>query len=161
MVDPGSLRRLTPVPTYGDHPATAAHDVVGTDLKGRTVSVVVGEAGTSTLFVFLSPNCDGCLPLWGVPADPDGHGLGGLRVVVLTRNRTRREARAVRRLTPRGAEAAVLDSPQAWADYRVHGGPFFVLVAGRGSGAVVLTEGVAWGVEQVAEDVARARRTAR
>ncbi len=44
----------------------------------------------------------------------------------------------------------------AWLAYRVQGPPFFVLV--DGSADRVVTEGVAWGVSQIAEHVRAARR---
>ena len=54
---------------------------------------------------------------------------------------------------PAGEVAALAGTAQvvmgdaAWSDYEVHSGPFFVLVDGP-SGRV-LTEGVAWSVDQI------------
>jgi hypothetical protein len=46
-------------------------------------------------------------------------------------------------------------SDDAWSDYGVHAGPFFVLV--DGANAKVATEGVAWSLEQITAAVATAR----
>lgn len=154
--DPASLlRRLEPVPTHRDRPATPASDLVGTDLSGRPVTVPVGGAGRRTLLLFLSAHCDGCGPLWGALADPAG--LGGLEVVAVVDAPDRRARAAVRRLVARRHRRAVVASGEAFRAYRAHA-PFFVLVVdeGVGDGPRVATEGVAWGLEQVVGDVARA-----
>jgi hypothetical protein len=142
------------VPVFRDHP-TAVVDVHGTDLRGRPAEVSVRRVGTFTLLLFLSSHCDGCGPLWGALDDPAGSGLEGLDIFGLVREEDRRERAAVRRLVPRGATGRVLVAPQAFVDYRVHGAPFYVLVDGDRSEVAV--EGVAWALEQIAADVARAR----
>ncbi|HVX20043.1 MAG TPA: hypothetical protein VHB02_01705 [Acidimicrobiales bacterium] len=55
-------------------------------------------------------------------------------------------------------DSPVVMSEAAWSAYRVQGPPFFVLVDGTADR--VVTEGVAWGVGQVADHV-RAARAAR
>ena len=55
------------------------------------------------------------------------------------------------------ASPAVVMATAAWSAYRVQGPPFFVLVDGTAD--QVVTEGVAWGVSQIAEHVRSARRT--
>ena len=51
--------------------------------------------------------------------------------------------------------ASVVMSDDAWSDYGVHAGPFFVLV--DGGAARVATEGVAWSVEQITGAITAAR----
>jgi hypothetical protein len=149
------LTRLVAVPTFRDQPSMAAVDIDGVDLNGRTAHLRVDHPGTFTLLLFLKSNCDGCGPLWEAVADPGAHGLGGLEVAGVIRIADRKERSAMRRLVPRSARPRVMVAPQAFTDYRVHGGPFFVLV--DGSGPVVATEGVAWALDQLRADVARAR----
>ncbi len=157
------LDGLVPIPTYRDRPATPASDLAGVDLDGRAVDVRVLGTGRWTLLVFLSSHCDGCRPLWDALADPTGSGLAtDERVVAITHGPDGEDVAALRALAPArttGGEAspAVVMATAAWSAYRVQGPPFFVLV--DGGGGRVVTEGVAWGVSQIAEHVCLARRT--
>lgn len=159
-----------------------AAGIDGVDLSGARVQVAL-DGAHPTLLLFLGTACDGCLPFWPPAAAPGPLGLGpGGAVVVVTRDAPPEDLAELRRLcagetarrdvsaTRRDVEApsraaattrrdgatgcpTVVLSGSAWTAYRVHGPPFFALVH-RGR---VLTEGVAWSVEQVAEDVRRAR----
>jgi len=138
------LRRLRPIPTYRDHPATVPCDVVGVDPGGARRAVTVIGSAEPVLLLFLSAACLGCADLW--------EGLGelgrslppGVGVAVVTRDPQGEDPAAIATLTPPGTTTVM--SSQAYLDYRVGGPPFFVLV----TGAVVLTEGVAWGVGETA-----------
>lgn len=155
-----------PVPTYRDQPATLATDVSGVDLGGEPVEVPVLGTGRWTLLVFLSTGCHGCLQIWEALADPVGTGLATDELVVaITRDPGQEDLGALHSLVP--GEAPVVMSSAAWAAYRVQGPPFFALVdggdgsaSGAGTGVRVATEGVAWGVAQIADDVRRARSRA-
>jgi hypothetical protein len=141
------LGRLRPIPTYRDHPATTACDIAGVSLSGMPSSLKVVGSAVPLLLLFLSSECQGCRDLWeGIEqlgtSIPDG-----VRVVVLTHGPEREDAQVVTTLAPTGTE--VVMSSQAYADYRVAGPPFLVVVAGD----VVRTEGVAWGIHETAQAV--------
>ncbi len=160
---PPVLDGLVPIPTYRDRPATPASDVTGVDLTGRAIDVRVLGTGRWTLLVFLSSHCDGCRPLWDALADPTASGLAGdERVVAVTHGPDHEDIAALRALAPAGSTGAevspaVVMATAAWSAYRVQGPPFFVLVDGAADR--VVTEGVAWGVSQIAGHVRMARQT--
>jgi hypothetical protein len=136
------LARLRPIPTYRGHPATSPHDVVGVTPDGQRVRIELEGAVEPALLLFLSSGCQVCQDLWlGITelrsAIPDD-----LRVAVITRGPESESPVAVGALAPPGLE--VVMSTRAYADYRVAGPPFLVVVAG----GVVKTEGVAWGIEE-------------
>ena len=58
------LRRLTPIPTYTDHPTTTPHDIVGVAPDGAPCRIDVVEAAAPALLLFLSAACLGCRDLW-------------------------------------------------------------------------------------------------
>jgi hypothetical protein len=138
------LRRLQPIPTYRDHPATSPVDVRGVDPTGEPVLVALEGSDEPTLLLFLSASCLGCRDLW------DGTGAlrrslpDDVRVVIVTRGSPHEDPAAIRGLSPPGILTVM--SAQAYDDYRVGGPPFLVLVAGH----EVRTEGVAWGVNETA-----------
>jgi len=145
---------LVPVPTYRDSPATVVSDLAGVDLAGRPDTVTVVGPGRWTLLVFLSSGCDGCREFFTAAGDPRSAGLvTDESVVVVTADPDREDQAALTALVPPGAR--VLMSSAAWTAYRVAGPPFFVLADGSRPRAV--TEGVAWGVAQVASHLRAAR----
>lgn len=145
-------------------PRLPASDVEGWDLTGRRRTLRLASPGRWTLLFFLGSHCDGCLPFWAVPRTPAACGLEpGDAAVVVTRGPEEEEPEVLAAMLgappaghPADASELLVMSSEAWRTYRVHGAPFFVLL----DGSVVATEGVAWSVEQVAADVARARRPA-
>lgn len=151
---PDRLSRLVPVPTYRGTPATVICDVRGVDLSGGRQDVPVVGSGRWTLLVFLASGCDGCREFFEAAGDPVGAGLvTDESVVVVTRGPDREDRGALGRLAAPGTRLVMSD--EAWAAYRVLGPPFFVLADGSRSRAV--TEGVAWGVAQVASHIQAAR----
>jgi hypothetical protein len=141
------LRRARPIPTFVDRPSTVPHDVVGHTTDGHSVRVDVVGAAAPVLLLFLSADCLGCADLWEGLGELQA-GLGGrARLAVVTRGPETEDAGALARLAgPPEARPGVdvVMSPEASRDFRVGGAPFFVVVAaGR-----VVTEGVAWGLEQ-------------
>jgi hypothetical protein len=138
------LRRLTPIPTYRDHPATTPHDVAGVDPAGRLVHLSILERTDPVLLLFLSSNCQGCLDLW--------HGLDQLRaglpamldLAVITRGPDHENPEAIAELGRAEGGFPIVMSTAAYADYQVRGPPFLVVV----DGTRVRTEGVAWGIEE-------------
>lgn len=185
---PPSLDGLVPVPTYRDVPSTVASDISGVDMDGRTVEINVVGSGVRTLILFLSSACEGCAPLWGVLTNPSRCGMeAGDEVVAVTRDPSFEDVTTIRGLI--APEARVVMSDSTWHAYRVQGPPFFALIdrrggdspptkvrssrsmgdrsprSGRSANATdgrpgVATEGVVWGLDQLADDVRRAIRRA-
>jgi hypothetical protein len=152
--EPPRLPGLVPVPTYRDTPVTEVVDLTGVDLAGRPVAVAVVGPGRWTLLLFLSSGCLGCREFFAAAGDPASSGLvTDETVVVVTRDRGHEDLAALADLVVPGTP--VLMSSLAWRAYRVHGPPFFVLAEGSRTRAV--TEGVAWGVDQVAAHLRAAR----
>ncbi len=152
--EPPRLSGLVPVPTYVGSPATGVFDLGGVDLAGRPATVEVVGPGRWTLLLFLSSGCDGCREFFGAAGDPSSFGLAAEEaVVVVTRDPAQEDLGALAALITPGTRVVL--SSAAWSDYRVLGPPFFVLADGARSRAV--TEGVAWGVAQVASHLRAAR----
>jgi hypothetical protein len=171
MSQPPELRHLVAVPTGA--PRLAAVDLEGCDVDRRSQTLRVAAPGHWTLLIFLGSSCDGCLPFWRLAGRPERCGLEPQdAVAIVTRGPARERPRALAALmggadgSPQGSPPGsapgsqpggppdLIMSDAAWTAYRVHGAPFFVLL----DGVTVVTEGVAWSVEQLASDLARARR---
>jgi hypothetical protein len=140
------LRRLRPIPTYTDHPTTRPHDVVGVGLDGLARRIDVEQAADPVLLLFLSAGCLGCRDLWEGLAQLHAGLAGAARLVVVTRS-PGDDPTAIAVLA--GGDVArfgieIVMSTPAFADYRV-GGPPFLSVA---TADAVLTESVAWGLDQ-------------
>ncbi|HVA08683.1 MAG TPA: hypothetical protein VNG12_18265 [Acidimicrobiales bacterium] len=144
------MGRLRPIPTFRDHPATVARDIHGVNAGGEAISFGVVASKEPFLLLFLSTDCLGCRDLWEGMEPLRGSVPSGVRIVVLTRGPEQEDATLVARLVSPGTD--VVMSSEAFADYRVGGPPFLVVVAG----GTVQTEGVAWGIGETA----RATRTA-
>jgi len=141
------LRRVRPIPTYTNKPTTKPHDIAGVDPAGRACALQVEEATAPVLLLFLSAGCLGCRDLWEGLGELHA-GLGdACRVAVVTKSPGDEDPATIARLA--GAATAesqiglVMSTP-AYRDYGV-GGPPFLVVAKGGS---VVTEGVAWGVDE-------------
>jgi hypothetical protein len=139
------VRRLKPIPTYRDHPATSPVDIEGVDPDGNPVRIpLVGTAAPVLLLLFLSATCLGCHDLWEGTPEVRRALPPGVRIVIVTLDPTHEDATAIAALAPADAETVM--STQAFAAYRVAGPPFMVVVEGD----VVRTEGVAWGITETA-----------
>ena len=141
------LRRLRPIPTYVDRPTTRPRDVVGVGPDGRTRVVGVEHAAEPVLLLFLSAGCLGCRDLWEGLTGLHAGLAGAARLVALTKDPGEEDPGAIAALA--GADVApwgieVVMSSQAFRDYRVGGPPFLAVVRAD----AVLTESVAWGLEQ-------------
>jgi hypothetical protein len=147
------LRRLQPIPTYRDHPATTPHDVVGLDPHGVPLAIPILGSTEAVLLLFLSAACLGCQELWdgldqiraGLPDD--------MRLAVVTRGAETEDPTAIAARAPSGTETVM--STQAFADYRVAGPPFLVVLDAQ----EVCTEGVAWGIAETVRAARAARAT--
>ncbi len=144
---PDILRRLTPIPTYTDHPTTTPHDVIGVAPDGTACRVDVVEAAAPVLLLFLSAACLGCRDLWEGLPDLHAGLAGAARLVVVTRSPGEESTEVI---TALGGDAPatwgidLVMSSDAYRDYRVGGPPFLTVAAADG----VRTESVAWGLEQ-------------
>jgi hypothetical protein len=138
------LRRLRPIPTYTEKPATRPHDIVGVGIDGAPRTIVLAEAAAPLLLLFLAADCDGCRDLWAGLSEIEA-GLEELaRLVVLTKSPGDQDPARIATLAGRTQGRPGIDvvmSGSAFTDYRA-AAPFFVVVDAR----AVRTEGVAWGV---------------
>jgi hypothetical protein len=142
------LRRAKPIPTYGTHPTTTPHDVIGVDPLGTAVRVAVLGKADPVLLLFLSAACLGCRDLWDGIAEVQRGLPAGTRLAIVTRSPGDDDQAVVAVLgRPAGAAGVpIVMSTRAYADYRVSGPPFLVVVDRQR----VRTEGVAWGTEETA-----------
>lgn len=138
------LRRLRPIPTYRDHPATSPIDVEGVDPAGEPAHIPVVGCPGPNLLLFLSSTCLGCRDLWEGTVELGRSIPPGVRITIVTKGPEHEDRGSIVALAPPGTRTVM--SSQAFDDYRVGGPPFLVLVTGN----EVLTEGVAWGVEETA-----------
>jgi hypothetical protein len=150
------LRRLGPpaeesgdasaVPEPPDRaPADVAPDVAGATLEGDAVKLSLAPGAPSTLLAFLGSGCQSCGALWEALGDaPDV--AGAARVVVVTKDTSHESPSRLSELAPAGVPLVM--SSAAWADYRVPGSPYFVLV--DGPSGLVRGEGAATGWDQIA-----------
>ena len=116
--------------TPGSETFAAAADLDGAGLHDDAVHVSVVGARRRTLLAFLSSGCLTCQGFWEAFADGRGLDLSAdIRLVVVTKDGGEESISALRRLAP--PHLPVVMSSAAWADYRVPGSPYFVLVDGQ------------------------------
>jgi hypothetical protein len=138
------LRRLRPIPTYTDQPATRPHDVVGVGIDGAPRTIALAEAAAPILLLFLAADCDGCRDLWAGLSEIEAGLDGRARLVVLTKSPDHQDPAVIASLAGVALERPGIDvvmGGAAFGDYRA-AAPFFVVVDAQ----AVRTEGVAWGV---------------
>ncbi|MGO9857181.1 MAG: hypothetical protein ACLPYY_19335 [Acidimicrobiales bacterium] len=141
------LRRLRPIPVYADRPTTSPRDVAGVGPDGLARVIEVERAAEPVLLLFLSAGCLGCRDLWEGLTALGADLAGAARLAVVTKDPGEEDPGAIAALA--GAEVAplgidVVMSSRAFRDYRVGGPPFLAVVTAD----AVLTESVAWGLEQ-------------
>ena len=106
-----------------------ATDVEGQGPDGLPVGIALSSQPVPVLLCFLQTQCDGCEGFWRGLADPPVTGWPDeLTVVAVTRGSTTVDPSEVARLAVGAESVPVVMSDRAWADYRVTGYPFFVLV---------------------------------
>ncbi len=141
------LRRLRPIPTYTDHPATTPHDVVGVAPDGAACRIEVVEAAAPVLLLFLSAACLGCRDLWeGLPELQAGL-AGAARLVVVTRSPGEESPEAITALAGHAAVQGDRSRDELRRLPRLPGGRAAVPQPSPPSDGV-RTESVAWGLEQ-------------
>jgi hypothetical protein len=144
--DPDFVAGLRPIPSgLAEGAPRPAADIVGEDLDARPVEVRIGAFDGPVLLCFLHVHCDGCDGFWrglagGDPSDcPET-----VSAVAVTKGPGSVDRTEVARAAGGLGVIPVVMSDAAWADYRVTGYPFFVLVdAGRGT-VVGETVGFGW-----------------
>jgi hypothetical protein len=140
------LRRLRPIPTAAGPPTTQPRDVIGVGTDGAACRVELVGAAAPVLLLFLTADCIGCRDLWQGLAEVHA-GLGpAARLAVVTRSAPEDEPAAIRALAgdaPARLGLPVVMSTPAFTHYRA-AAPFLVVAAPD----AVLTESVAWGVEE-------------
>ncbi len=135
LSDPAFVAGLRPIPSGPLLPAEQwpAADLVGEDPAGRPVELRIHDRSGPVLLCFLQTRCDGCAEFWAGLGDlPGDDWPDDLTVVGVTRGTDTVDRSEVARLAVGAGERtrapAVVMSDRAWADYRVTGYPFFVLV---------------------------------
>ena len=118
---------------------------MGPDGLARVIDVE--HAAEPVLLLFLSAGCLGCRDLWEGLTELRAALSGVARVAVVTKDPSQEDPGAIAALA--GADVAplgleVVMSSAAFRDYRVGGPPFLAVVTED----AVLTESVAWGLEQ-------------
>jgi hypothetical protein len=116
--------------------------VVGIDSNGDAISLAMNQAWW--LLLFVSDSCLGCLDLIEHLDSGGRFGLGDGEVAIIVRA----DDQTVIETVPR------VISDELWSAYGVSGPPFFSLISATAS--MVVTEGVAWGVDGVTKAVAKA-----
>ncbi len=158
------LRRLGPAAdedsgaAIPDPPARARRDaelraepLVGTTPEGDPVTLSFdGAASAPTLLAFLTSGCSTCAGFWdtlGEPRLPEG-----VQKVIVVHGADRERSAKLRSLAPAGVP--VVMSSEAWAQYRVPGSPYFVLVDGgiRGEGVATSWQALSSLVSDAIED---------
>jgi hypothetical protein len=151
--DPAFVAGLRPIPTGPLGPAEQrpAPDIAGEDLHARPVSVRIGTFEHAVLLCFLHVHCDGCDGFWrGLAERPAVVFPDSISAVVVTKGPGAVDRAEVAQAagdsetTPGAVRVPVVMSDTAWADYRVTGYPFFVLVDARNQTIVGETVGFGW-----------------
>ncbi len=147
LSDPAFRAGLRPIPSgpvAGDRPVPAL-DIVGVGPKGSRVEIPVGSLGTLTLLCFLHVRCDGCEEFWrGLRDDTPSELPPGVSAVVITKGPGSVDPDEVAGAAAGVTLVPVVMSDDAWADYRVTGYPFFVLVDPAGGTVIGETVGFGW-----------------
>ena len=106
-----------------------AADVGGVGLDDEIVALRVVGAPHPTLLAFLSSTCLTCAGFWESFAEPDKVLLPDeTRLVIVTKDASEESPTRIAELAPAGVP--LVQSSQAWSDYRVPGSPYFVFVDG-------------------------------
>ncbi|MDA8058122.1 MAG: hypothetical protein M0032_09165 [Actinomycetota bacterium] len=98
------------------------------------------------LLAFVGPGCDGCRACFEGLAAPGRGGLAAdVGAVVVTRLPLTADERSCLARVDRGSGPVVaVVSDRAWADYRVSGYPFYVVVDGERGTVAAETVGLGW-----------------
>lgn len=128
-----------------------AEPLVGTTPDGDPVTLSFdGAASAPTLLAFLTSGCSTCAGFWDTLGEP--RLPAGVQKVIVAHGAERERPAKLQSLAPAGVP--VVMSSEAWADYRVPGSPYFVLVDGdvRGEGVATTWQALSSLVRDAIED---------
>lgn len=117
-------------PRPNDAPAgRAAADLTGVTADGDPVVVAVAARRHDTSLLFLSSDCQTCLPFWEAVGDGRARAASTAdrRLVVVTKGP---ESELAATIASRPATVPVVMSTEAWQDYDVPGSPYVIHVDG-------------------------------
>jgi hypothetical protein len=148
--DPAFVAGLRPIPS-GPLTTTErrpAADIVGEDLDGLPVEVRISAFDGLVLLCFLHVHCDGCDGFWrGLGESSPVEYPDNVSAVAVTKGPGSVDRGEVARAAGSAGTASgvpVVMSDTAWAEYRVTGYPFFVLVDATDRTIVAETVGFGW-----------------
>ncbi len=147
LSDPAYLAGLRPIPSGppGGQSAWAASDIVGVGPTGARIEARLGEFEGLVLLAFLTARCDGCEEFWRGLRDAAVIDLpGSVSPVIVTKGPVNLAPAAVEDVAYGITRVPVIMSDEAWADYRVTGYPFFVLVDAPARRIAGETVGFGW-----------------
>ena len=127
--------------------AQPASDLAGVGSDGRPVELALGSAPVRWwLLAFVGPACDGCRAFFDGLVAPGRGGLpDGVGVAAVTRAPLPAGERVALAGGATGAGPLVaVASEEAWADYRVSGYPFYVVVDAARRVVAGETVGLGW-----------------
>ena len=145
--DPAFVAGLRPIPSgpRSGGEERPAEDIVGEDPAGRPIEVRLGTLDAPVLLCFLHIRCDGCEEFWsGLGQGRGSECLEAVSVVAVTKGAGSVDRGEVARAAAGVTGVPVVMSDGAWADYRVTGYPFFVLVDPLTRTVVGETVGFGW-----------------
>jgi hypothetical protein len=154
LSDPEFVAGLRPIPAgpVDLHSGLPAHDIDGVTPQGSTIEIRLDGFDQLLLLAFLHTDCDGCDEFWGGFTDRGGLVLpDGVSVVIVTKGPESVDASAVVRVAAGVDRYPVVMSDAAWANYRVLGYPFFIVV--DPSLGTIVSETVGFGWSDVASMV--------
>ena len=147
LSDPEFVAGLRPIPAgpVDPHNGLPAHDIDGVTPQGRTIKIRLDSFDQLLLLAFLHTECDGCDEFWRGFADDSGLVMpDALSVVIVTKGPESVDASAVVGIAAGVDRYPVVMSDAAWANYRVLGYPFFILVDPSLRAIVGETVGFGW-----------------
>ena len=147
LSDPMFVAGLRTIPSgpAGGQTAWPATDIIGVSPAGARVEARIGEFEDLVLFAFLTTRCDGCDEFWQGLRDGEGTELPAwVETVVVTKAAGSTGSVGVEQVAAGITRLPVIMSDGAWADYRVSGYPFFVLVDAPTRTVIGETVGFGW-----------------
>ena len=153
LADPEFVAGLRPIPVRsiggrgvpGGTSRWPASDLAGVSPTGTTVAIDLVDADRPLLLAFLATRCDGCQQFWDGLRNGEWGGLPGpVSVAAVTRGPESIAPSEVAGVAHDIVELPVVMSDQAWADYRVLGYPFFVLIDPVAREVIGETVGFGW-----------------
>lgn len=103
-------------------------DIAGVGLSGEVVTARTVGVQHDTVLVFLSSGCAGCAGFWEQLAAGGLPSVGTSRVLVVTKGPDEESVAQLSQLSPPGLDLVM--SSAAWADHRVPGSPYVIVIDG-------------------------------